>query len=495
MKLKLKRIGIDTHRESIAFLDNDDLFGRALGLHPLDRVEVSCNGEVVLAVLYTAEGMTVQEGTIGLSNMAFEKLGVPEDTIVDVRPADPPTSADLLRAKMMGKEFSPSDWNPIVNDIVRGRFSKVELTALVVSTKIFGLSDDEIYALTNAMVGTGERLRFDAEVVADKHSTGGVPGNRTTPIVVSIAAAAGLVIPKTSSRSITSPAGTADTLEMLMNVKLPPDRIYETVKKTNGCLAWGGALNLAPADDMFIQIEHPLGIDTEGLMISSILAKKKAAGSTHLLLDIPCGLGTKAANTEEGTHLKERFQRLGSRLGLNVRVLLTDGSQPIGNGIGPVLEARDVLKVLRNDADAPDDLRRKSVHLAAELLELTGRCPSDGLDFAKQLLKSGRAYEKFEAIRELQGRHESPPLGSHVQKIFSDKSGRVTAINNRVISRIAQLAGAPRNSGAGIDLAKHVNDFVGSGDLLLAIYAESEEALTHAVHRWEEKRSSSITIT
>jgi thymidine phosphorylase len=494
MKLKLRRIGIDTQRESIAFLDNNDLVGRAIGLHPLDRVEVSANDKTVLAVLYTVEGTILQEGTIGLSNMAFEKLDVSEDTIVDVSPAEPPASADLLRGKMIGKELSPSDSVAIVNDLVRGRFSKVELTALVVSTKIFGLSDDEVYGLINAMVETGERLRFDTAVVADKHSTGGVPGNRTTPIVVSIAAAAGLVIPKTSSRSITSPAGTADTLEMLMNVELPPDRIYETVKKANGCLAWGGALKLAPADDMFIQIEHPLSIDAEGLMLSSILAKKKAAGSTHVLLDIPCGPGTKAANAEEGMHLKERFQRLGSRLGLNVRVLLTDGSQPIGNGIGPVLEAQDVLRVLRNDPDAPDDLRRKSIHLAGELLELTGCCPVEGHDFAERLLKSGRAYEKFEAIREIQGRRESPPLGSYAQKMLSDKSGRIKAINNRVIGRIAQLAGAPKNPGAGIYLARHVNDLVDRGDLLLTIYAESDEALTHAVHCWEEKRGFSVIV-
>jgi thymidine phosphorylase len=494
MKLKVRRIGIDTQRESIAFLDNDDLLGRAIGLHPLDRVEVAANDQTVLAVLYTVEGTILREGAIGLSNVAFEKLGATEGAIVDVRPAEPPASADLLRAKMVGKEFSPSDFSPIVNDIVQGRFSKVELAALVVSTKIFGLSDDEVYGLINAMVETGEQLKFDTEVVADKHSTGGVPGNRTTPIIVSIAAAAGLMMPKTSSRSITSPAGTADTLEMLMNVELTPDRIYETVRKTNACLAWGGALNLAPADDMFIQIEHPLMIDAEGLMLSSILAKKKAAGSTHVLLDIPFGIGTKAANEEEGMHLKERFQRLGSRLGLNVRVLLTDGSQPIGNGIGPVLEAKDVLKVLRNDPDAPDDLKRKSLYLAGELLELTGRCASQGHELAEQLLKSGRAYEKFEAIREIQGRREIPPLGSHAQTILSDKSGKITAIDNRVIGRIAQLAGAPRNPGAGIFLARHLNDSVNRGDPLLTIYAESDEASTHAVHHWNEKLGSAIII-
>jgi thymidine phosphorylase len=495
IRLKLKRIGIDTHRESIAFLENNDLLGRALGLHPLDRVEVSANGRTVLAVLNTVEGTVLREGTIGLSNTAFEKLGVCEDTTVDVSPAEPPASTDLLRAKMIGRELSSSDLAAIVDDIVRGRFSKVELTAFVVSTKIFGLSDDEIASLVDAMVKGGERLRFDTHVVADKHCTGGVPGNRTTPIVVSIVAAAGLVIPKTSSRSITSPAGTADTMEALMNVELPPDRIYDTVRKANGCLAWGGGLSLAPADDMLIQVEHPLSIDAEGLMISSILAKKKAAGSTHILLDIPYGPGTKAVNAEKAVHLKERFQRLASRLELNIRVLLTDGSQPIGNGIGPVLEARDVLKVLRNDPDAPDDLRRKSIHLAGELLELTGRCSGEGHDFAELLLTSGRAYEKFEAIREIQGRRESPQSGSHVKKILADRSGRITSINNRVIGRIAQLVGAPKNPGAGVHLAKHVNDFVDSGETLLRIYADSDEALSYAVHHWQEKKSSSIIIS
>jgi len=492
--LRLKRIGINTHRESIAFLDNNDLLGRTLGLHPLDRVQVTANGRTVLAVLNTVEGTVLQEGVIGLSNTAFERLGACEDAIVDVSPAEPPASADLLHAKMTGKELSPSDMAKIVGDIVYGRFSKVELTAFVVSAKIFGLTDDEITSLINAMVQTGEQLKFPTEIVADKHCTGGVPGNRTTPIVVSIIAAADLVIPKTSSRSITSPAGTADTMETLMNVELLPDRIYDTVRKANGCLAWGGGLNLAPADDMLIQVEHPLSIDVEGLMISSILAKKKAAGSTHVLLDIPYGLGTKAVSEEKAMHLKDRFTRLASRLELNVRVLLTDGSQPIGNGIGPVLEAQDVLKVLRNDSDAPEDLRRKSIHLAGELLELTDQCSSNGYEFAEKLLKSGKALEKFEAIRETQGSRECPPLGAHVKKVLSSQSGRIQAINNRVVGRIAQLVGAPKNPGAGVWLAKHVNDYVESGTPLFTIYADSEEALAYAVRHWEEKQSSSILI-
>jgi len=493
--LRLRRIGIDTHRESIAFLDNNDLLGRTLGLHPLDRVQVSANGRTVLAVLNTVENTVLKEGWIGLSNMAFERLGACENAVVDVVPAEPPASAELLRAKMSGSELTSAEIGAIVEDIVCGRFSKVELTAFVVSAKVFGLTDDEITGLINAMVNTGQRLHFGAQLVADKHCTGGVPGNRTTPIVVSIIAAAGLLIPKTSSRSITSPAGTADTMETIMNVELTADRIYQTVRTANGCLAWGGGLNLAPADDMLIQVEHPLNIDVEGLMISSILAKKKAAGSTHILLDIPYGTGTKADTKEKAVHLKERFAKLASRLGLTVQVVLTDGSQPIGNGIGPVLEARDVMKVLRNETDAPPDLREKSIQLAAELLELTGQCPGNAWDLAHNLLTSGKALEKFQTIQKTQGPRECPPVGTHVKTIVSHRSGKICSINNKVIGRVALLAGAPNNAGAGVQLAAHVNDFRDPGDPLFTIYSDSEEALAYATRHWQANQSLGIVIS
>jgi len=230
-------------------------------------------------------------------------------------------------------------------------------------------------------------------------------------------------------------------------------------------------------------------------MISSILAKKKAAGATHVILDIPVGHGTKAETTEKGDLLKHRFQELGLRLGLNMRILLTDGSQPIGNGIGPVLEAKDVIKVLTNDPEAPMDLREKSLYLAGELLELTGKSiPGQGRSIAQQILASGNALDKFETIRTLQGRHELPSLGSHTQDVLAETNGKVHTIDNRIISRVAQLAGAPHNPGAGVYLAKHLNDPVDKGKLLLRVYAESEESLTFAVRYWIEN-SNAIAIS
>lgn len=272
-----------------------------------------------------------------------------------------------------------------------------------------------------------------------------------------------------------------------MNVELPVKRIKELAASEKGCLVWGGALNLAPADDLIIQVEHPLSIDSESFMIASILAKKKAAGATHVLLDVPTGSGSKAETAERAVRLEQRFRQIGARLGLNIQVVITDGSQPIGNGVGPVLEAKDVLKVLRNEPDAPTDLKERSLYLSGELLEFTGRAPHGrGRNRAENLLQSGEAYEKFERIRNLQGRKELTPLGTHVKEICARRSGRVNAVRNRIIARTAKLAGAPRNPGAGIYLMKHVGDSVDDGELLLRIHSESEEALLFAVRYWEE---------
>ena len=376
MRFALRRMGIDTGRESVAFLNSAAMLCGCLGLHPLERLEVSGEGRALLAVLDGVEapvlGSEFGGDTVGLGTYAFERLGLPDGATVDVQPAEPPKSVDLLRAKLAGRRLESADFSAITSDLVAGRYSNIELTAFVVASAIHGLDDDEVRALVIAMVEGGERLLWASPIVADKHSIGGVPGNRTTPIVTAIVAAAGLQMPKTSSRAITSPAGTADTVAMLMDVDLTAERIRAVVEREGGCLAWGGALNLAPADDLIIRVEHPLDIDAEGLMIASILAKKLAAGSTHVVIDIPVGSGAKVEDHDRGARLAERFERIGEALGLKVAALLTDGTQPVGRGIGPALEARDILQVLRGDPAAPPALREKSIRLAGALLELTG---------------------------------------------------------------------------------------------------------------------------
>jgi len=331
--------------------------------------------------------------------------------------------------------------------------------------------------------------------VVDKHCIGGIPGNRTSMLVVPIVTAHGMLCPKTSSRAITSPAGTADTMEMLARVELPFDRLQKIVRDTNGCLAWGGSADLSPADDILISVERPLGIDSPGQMVASILSKKIAAGSTHLVLDIPVGPTAKVHSMPAAQRLRKLFEYVASSLNLSLDVMITDGSQPIGNGIGPVLEARDVMRVLRNDPAAPADLREKSLRLAGRVIEFDPDVRGgDGWRIARDILESGRALAQMEAIIDAQGRRaELPALGELTHEVCAEQAGSVGAIDNLRLARIARLAGAPQVSGAGVDLLRKAGDPVVAGQSLYRIHACYPADLSFA--RQLASRDSGYTIS
>jgi thymidine phosphorylase len=318
--------------------------------------------------------------------------------------------------------------------------------------------------------------------VADKHCIGGIPGNRTSMLVVPIVAAHGMPIPKTSSRAITSPAGTADTMEVLCNVDVPLPRLLEVVHAERGCLAWGGNARLSPADDVLISVERPLGIDSRGQMVASILSKKLAAGSTHLLIDIPVGPSAKVRHMEAAQRLRKLFEFVGDRLGLHLEVIITDGRQPIGAGIGPVLEARDVMRVLQNDPNAPVDLRQKSLRLAGRILEFDPDIRGGkGYAIARDILDSGRALDKMNAIIDAQGRQAiAPKLGERHFDVVSPNAGVVIAIDNFHLARVARYAGAPMEKGAGVDLFKKLGEAVNKGDSLYRVYAQHPAELGFA---------------
>ena len=192
------------------------------------------------------------------------------------------------------------------------------------------------------MVETGTRLDFDG-IVADKHSTGGLAGTRTTMIIVPIIAAAGFKIPKTSSRAITSPAGTADTMEVLAPVTMTPAQMKNVVEKTGGCIVWGGKLGLAPADDVIIEVQEELSFEPFDKIIISVMAKKVAADTNHLVLDIPTGKTMKIKHTKDAEKIAAKFKALAKRFDIEVAIDINHASQPAGNSVGPMLEARDVL--------------------------------------------------------------------------------------------------------------------------------------------------------
>jgi thymidine phosphorylase len=485
---RLRHLPLDTLREHVIVIHERAVRTGNLGLHPLDRARVfGVDGQTgkpreITGVLNVCSDGLIEADEIGLSQEAFYDLGLPDGAAVGASFAVAPASVDLVRAKLRGRSLGRADFDAILTDVAARRYSRIELSMFVLGCafKKFDLSELTDYTL--AMIATGEQLTFGGSIVADKHCIGGVPGNRTTMILVPILAELGLKIPKTSSRAITSPAGTGDTMAMLADVALSAERLYRIVEAVGGCVAWGGALELAPADDILITVERPMEIDTEAQMVASILAKKKTAGATHVLIDIPVGSSAKVKTPESAEYLGGLFMAVAARIGLRLEIVTTQAHGPIGDGIGPRLEALDVLSVLRCEPDAPADLREKALMLAGRLLEMTGVEPaSRGYETARRTLDSGAALKRFGRIVDAQGRREMPPEAPWRRDVVAGQAGKITQIDCWQISRVAKRAGAPSNASAGVKLFKNVGDTVARGEPIFQIHAESETQLQAAL--------------
>ena len=474
--LTLKRVAIDTWRENVAYLHRDCAVVRAEGFQALSKVEVRANGKRILATLNVVDDERIVGcGELGVSEDAFAQLAVVDGHPAAVSQAEAAESVPALFRKINGERLGREEFRAIISDIAGHRYSKIELTAFVVACNRSELDREEVSFLTEAMIATGRRLDWRQPLVVDKHCIGGIPGNRTSMLVVPIVAAYGLVCPKTSSRAITSPAGTADTMEVLANVELPFEQLTDIVREHHGCLAWGGTADLSPADDVLISVERPLALDSPGQMVASILSKKIAAGATHLVLDIPIGPTAKVRSMPEAQRLRRLFEYVAQRLHLSLDVVITDGRQPVGRGVGPVLEARDVMQVLECHPDAPNDLRQKSLRLAGRLIECSPDVRGgDGFSIARDILDSGRALAQMRAIIEAQGdrrfEHQRPPLGPISFEVCAPQAGVVTGIDNLQIPQIARLAGAPKVKGAGVDLFAKLGDTVRTGQPLYRVY-------------------------
>ncbi|MEQ9464084.1 MAG: thymidine phosphorylase family protein [Haliea sp.] len=496
--LALRRVGIDTYRENVAYLHRECELYRAEGFQALAKVAVSSNGQRILAsVNVVDDDAIVGCSELGLSEDAFALLGLEEGQQVRVSQAEPASSIPALHRKIAGERLSSEDFRAIVSDIAEHRYSKIELTAFVVACNQSELDREEVFFLSDAMSHVGRRLNWGEHPVVDKHCIGGIPGNRTSMLVVPIVAAHGMLCPKTSSRAITSPAGTADTMEVLARVELSFDQLTEIVHTHRGCLAWGGTSDLSPADDVLIAVERPLSIDSPGQMVASILSKKAAAGSTHLVLDIPIGPTAKVRSMPDAQRLRRLFEFVAKRMGLSLDVVITDGRQPVGNGIGPVLEARDVMRVLQNHPLAPNDLRQKALRLAGRMLEFDPDVRGgDGFAIARDILDSGRALQKMQDIIAAQGATpfdpENPPLAPLSFEIAAPGPGTVIGIDNLQLARIARQAGAPRAAGAGVDLLAKLGDTVAAGDSLYRVHAAYPTELGFARQLCE--RATGFTI-
>lgn len=481
-QLALKYLGIDTYTEHVIYVQKDCHICRSEGFATQARVQVTLNGNTIIATLNTIDSELLQSDEASLSQYAWEFLSAKEGDQVSISHPKPLNSLSYIRSKIYGNALKTKEISEIVNDVIAGQLSDIHIAMFLTAIAGNRLSIKEVIDLTSAMVKTGQQLSWPSSLVVDKHCVGGIPGNRTTLIVVPIVAAFGLMIPKTSSRAITSPAGTADTMEIFAPVNLTIKKIQQVVEQENGCIVWGGSVSLSPADDVLIQIERSMDLDSEGQLVASILSKKMATGSTHIVIDIPIGETAKVRSLAQAENIKNYLKAVAKALAIETQVLFTDGSQPVGRGIGPALEAKDVLAVLSCDSDAPQDLRERALVIAGNILEFSPNvAKGSGRQLATSILDNKQALKKFEAICKAQGGLFDIPTAPYTKTLCAKKKGKISRIDNRLLSRLAKLAGAPQSKAAGVKLLTSLNSFVEIGQPLFTVHAETQGELRYAL--------------
>ncbi len=448
------------------------------------RIMLRHDGNELVSLVDLSTEM-VKRGEIGIFRDVADKLDAKDGELLHIRHMEKPASIDFIKKKLDGESLTSKQMSTIIHELMKNRLSEGVLASFIAAVYTRGIGEDETVALTEAIVDSGEKLDLGVGPVADKHCIGGVAGNRTTMVVVPIIAASGIYMPKTSSRAITSAAGTSDTMEVLADVDFNIPELKEIVLKSKGAMVWGGATNIATADDKLIKLRHPLSLDPRGMLLASILAKKSAVGAKYAVIDIPIGRGAKILDMPMAETLGGDFINIGKRMGMTIESLITDGAEPVGNGIGCGLECRDVMHVLQGKG--PDDLRNKSTLIAGRILELVGKVPEGhGRDMSELLLSNGGAWGKMKEIIELQGgnpnvKEDDLPIGQYKHTIKAERSGKISHIDNKGVNKIARAAGAPRDKGAGIYLHRLKGDKVKHGDVLFDIFAESETKLDFAI--------------
>ncbi|MBS3134896.1 AMP phosphorylase [Candidatus Woesearchaeota archaeon] len=484
MKLKIKDVNFLTGGPFVSIINKND--AQEIDLHPGDRILIKKNGKKVISVVDFSENHFIKRGEIGLFDEVLNNLGGKKG-YVNINLAQRLKSLGYIKKKLEGKKLNKKEIFEIIKDINSNNLNEAELTYFVSGCYSHGLDMTEIEYLTESIVKVGHKLNLKRHPIVDKHSIGGIPGNRTTMVVVPIIASLGFTIPKTSSRAISSPAGTADTMEALANVSFEVRDIEKIVEKTNACMVWGGGVDLASADDKMIKVRNPLRLDPHGLLLASIMAKKKAVNASHVLIDIPLGNGAKIESLIEAVKLKRKFTELGKKLRIKIKVIITDGKQPIGNGVGPNLEAIDVLKVLMGDG--PKDLMNKSIKMSTIILKMLKI--KDAKKKVLDSLNSGKAYEKMKEIIKAQKgnifRPEQLKYGKFRKDIHSTRNGKVKKIDNKDVSKIARMSGAPADKTAGIYLNKKLKDKVKKGELLFTVYSDSKKRLDYALEMIKER--------
>lgn len=465
----------------------------AFGINLNNKVQLTkANGEYIVADVSLSEA--VLEGSVAICADISEKLNFENNELVAVSLAESSsTSYEAIRKKMKGETISYDEMFAIIKDISENKLDDTMMTYYVASSFFYPTTDEEMYQTAKAMAECGVMFKYPkGEIIADKHCIGGVPWNETTMILIPLIASLGIKIPKNFSKSITSPAATGECVNVLMNINFNKEGIEKLVKDQNCCLVRWGGLDLAPADDKLIKVQYPLSMQSRAKVVSSIMAKKYAMGVTHSLIDIPVGPTAKVSSMKEAKDWKKKFEYVGKKLWMKMSVQITEANEVIGNGVGAVMQVREVLRILQQHPERAADLENKVIFLASKIIEEVGLAKGkEAVKLATHQLVSWAAWEKMQAIIQAQGGNpevnsEALPLGKHTFDIIAEKDWVLKIIDLHDINAVCRKLGCPVIDQAGLYLYKKTGDKIKKGEVICKLYAQDEVKLKHGIERWKE---------
>jgi pyrimidine-nucleoside phosphorylase len=397
---------------------------------------------------------------------------------------------DLIRKKRDGGALSEAEIEYLVAGCTGGSIPDYQMAAWLMAAVIRGMTREETAALTHAMLHSGEvlELSFLPAKKVDKHSTGGV-GDKTSLVLAPLVAAGGLFVPMISGRGLGHTGGTLDKLESIpgFRVGLPVSEFHRVLKAC-GCSMIGQTEKIAPADRKLYALRDVTGtVESPYLICASIMSKKLAEGTDALVLDVKTGSGAFMKKEEDAVFLAELMVETGERMGKQMVALITDMNQPLGRTVGNALEVRECIEVLHGGG--PADLRELCFDLAAWMFHLGGasKTVADGKRLAEQIIASGKAFDRFRQMVELQGGDISViddparlPSADHRVEVASSGAGYVTAIACEQVGTACVILGGGRerkedsvDPAVGIEVHKKIGDKVSAGESLCTIHCHS----------------------
>ena len=410
---------------------------------------------------------------------------------------------DLIRKKRDGGALSADEIAYLVNGCTDGSIPDYQVSAWLMAVVLREMTREETASLTHAMLHSGEVLDLSSLPArkVDKHSTGGV-GDKTSLVLAPLVAAGGLFVPMISGRGLGHTGGTLDKLESIPGFRVGLSvSEFHRVLQACGCSMIGQTEKIAPADRKLYALRDVTGtVESPNLICASIMSKKLAEGADALVLDVKTGSGAFMKNEEDAVFLAELMVETGDRMGKQMVALITDMNQPLGRMVGNALEVWECIEILRGGG--PDDLRELCRHLAAWMFFVGGatKTVADGKQLAEEIISSGKAFDRFRQMVELQGGDISViddpkrlPATEHRVAVNSRHAGYVTAIACEQVGTVCVILGGGRerkedsvDPAVGIVVHKKIGDKVSVGETLCSIHCHSDQQAAPARKLLEE---------